>query len=85
MKTHKQKAVSLRFPENFPAPFITASASGELAERLIDIAKKERIPIVKNGSLTEILSTVDVGTCIPEGTFEAVAKVFAFIIEEGNL
>ena len=82
MKTHKQKAVSLRYPENFPAPFVTASASGKLADRLLTIAEEKNIPIVKDSPLTEVLSTIEIGSCIPEEAFEAVAKIFAFIIRE---
>jgi flagellar biosynthesis protein len=79
----KQKAVSLHYPENYPAPFISASAKGALAERMVAIAEASGIPVIKDESLVEILSAAQVGECIPEAAYEVVSKVFAFILEQG--
>ncbi len=78
------KAVSLRYPENLAAPLITASEKGRLAERLQTIAKENNIPIIKDDNLVEVLSSVEIGKCIPVETYRAVATIFAFIFDMDN-
>ena len=47
MKNEKlKKAVALKYPEGAPAPFITASAKGKLAEELLKCAKMNDIIII---------------------------------------
>ncbi|QTQ16594.1 EscU/YscU/HrcU family type III secretion system export apparatus switch protein [Treponema parvum] len=74
-----KKAVALRYPENAQAPFITASAKGRLAERLLKIAEENDVAVVRNDALADVLSFQEAGSCIPEQTWEIVAKIFAFI------
>jgi type III secretion system FlhB-like substrate exporter len=74
-------AISLKYPENADAPFITSKSSGAIAERMIEIAKENDIPVVENDILTNVLSLHEIGTCIPESTWEAVASIFAVIGE----
>ncbi len=73
------KAVALKYPEGAPAPFITASARGKLAEELLKCAKMNDIMIVENSDLADYLSVQDLGTSIPEETWEVVARIFSFI------
>ncbi len=74
-------AISLKYPENADAPFITSKSSGAIAERMIEIAKENDIPVVENDILANVLSLHEIGTCIPESTWEAVASIFAVIGE----
>ena len=80
MKNEK-KAVALRYPENAPAPFICASGKGELARRILEIAQENKIPIVHDENLANVLSVQEIGSFIPEQTWEAMAKIFAFVAE----
>ena len=73
MKNEK-KAVALRYPENAPAPFICASGKGELARRILEIAQENKIPVVHD-------EVQEIGSFIPEQTWEAMAKIFAFVAE----
>ena len=72
-------AVSLKYPENADAPFISAKESGILAKRMIEIAEENNIPIVENDIAANVLSIQQIGECIPESTWEAIAEIFAFI------
>ena len=85
MKKEK-KAVALKYPENAYAPFVVASEKGFLAERLLKIAEENKILIVRDDILSDVLSLQEVGSFIPENTWEAMAKIFAFIVhlEEKN-
>lgn len=76
-----KKAVALKYPENAPAPFITASAKGKLAEEVLKIAKMNDIMIVEDLELSELLSVQDLGTYVPEKAWEALALVFSYLTD----
>jgi type III secretion system FlhB-like substrate exporter len=72
-------AVSLKYPKNARAPFITAKSNGLFAKRMVQLAKEEKIPLVENDILASVLSVKEVGAYIPESTWGAVAAIFAFL------
>lgn len=72
-------AVSLKYPENADAPFISAKESGILAKKMVEIAQENNIPIVEDDIAANVLSMRQIGECIPESTWEAIAEIFAFI------
>ena len=72
-------AVSLRYPPEADAPLITAKGKGALAERMTAIALANNIPVVEDEMTTNILSVQQIGQCIPEETWLAVAEIFAYI------
>ncbi len=74
-------AVALRYPPEADAPFIAASGKGALARRMVELAQEHDVPVVQNQLLADVLSVQEVGTSIPESTWEVVAKIFAFIIK----
>lgn len=73
------KAVALKYPENKEAPVIAAKEKGLLAERMLQIAEENNIPVREDSLLTDILSVQEIGSCIPENTWQAVANIFAWI------
>ena len=72
-------AVSLKYPENADAPFISAKESGILAKKMIEIAQENNIPVVENDIAENVLSMRQIGECIPESNWETIAGIFAFI------
>lgn len=84
MKTACKKTVALKYPAGADAPFITASAKGILAEKMVEIAEKEHIPVVKNSELTDVLTLSEVGSCVPENTWIVLAEIFAFVIRNSE-
>ena len=81
MKNTKIKAVALKYPKNAAAPFICASGKGKVAENIIEIAEQNNIPIVENSELTDVLTLQEIGSIIPEETWELIANIFSYIIE----
>ncbi len=76
----KKKAVALRYdPEKRDAPFVVAKGKGTLAEKIIEIAKKEGVPIVEDKDLVEALVNVEIYEEIPPVLYEAVARVLVFV------
>ncbi len=76
----RKKAVALRYePEKDKAPVVLAKGYGELAERIIKIAKERNIPVVEDKDLISALIRVEVFEEIPPELYQAVAKVLVFI------
>jgi flagellar biosynthesis protein len=76
----RKKAVALRYDlERDKAPVVLAKGYGELAERIIKIAKERNIPIVEDEDLISALIRVEVFEEIPPELYRAVAKVLVFI------
>ena len=73
-----RKAVALHY-EGERAPRITASGSGLIAERILEIAREHDVPVHDDPLLTAALSRVPVGDDIPENLYVAVAEVLAFV------
>ena len=74
-------AVALRYPEWAEAPYISAKAKGSVAQRLVEIAKQNDVPVVEDAQMANVLSIQNVGSLIPESTYSAIATIFAFIIK----
>ncbi len=76
----RKKAVALRYDrEKEEAPRLIAKGSGELAEKIIEVAREKNIPVVEDKELTEALLRVDIYEEIPPVLYEAVAKVLVFV------
>ena len=75
-----KKIIALEYdPESQSAPKMVAKAQGELAERLLDIARYNNIPLYEDPELVSILSKLDVGKEIDADLYQAVAEVLIFI------
>lgn len=83
MMREVKKAVALKYPEGAVAPFIAASAKGFLAEKMLEVAAEKKIPVTEDAALVDFLSVQEIGQAIPEETWEAVAKIFAFVVQFG--
>ena len=80
MQVNKKKAVALGYNRSKDnAPRVLASGAGEIANRIIDIAKEHDIPINEDPDLIEILSKVEVDQEIPPNLYKAVAEIFSFL------
>lgn len=77
----RKKAAALKYEFNSDVPTVAASGMGYIADKIIEKAEENDVPIVYNKELTDLLCNVDVGTEIPEELYEAVAHVIAFITD----
>jgi len=60
------------------APRVTAKGRGELARRILEVARAHEVPIDCEPELVEVLAQVDLGHAVPEKLYLAVAEVLAF-------
>lgn len=80
MTEKRKKAVALKYNrEKDSVPRLTATGKGLVADQIINKAKESDVPILEDPSLVEILAELNINETIPEGLYEAVAEVFAFI------
>jgi len=61
------------------APRVIAKGRGNIAEKIIDIAKEHHVPLYEDKNLIQILEALDLETEIPPELYRAVAEVLAFI------
>lgn len=54
---------------------------GHIADKILEKAEENDVPIVYNKELTNLLCNVDVGEEIPTELYEAVAHVIAFVTD----
>lgn len=76
----RQKAVALGYePENDDAPRVLASGKGIIAKKIIDVARKNGIPIRDDPVLVAALSEIDINKTIPPEMYRVVAEVLSYI------
>jgi len=82
----KQKeAVALEYDkEKNSAPKVTAKGKGKTAQKIIELAELNDIPIKKDEDLLELLSKVELDKEVPQEMYKAVAEVFSFIYKMTN-
>ncbi len=80
MEEQKNKiAVALEYEPSEEAPKIVASGRGYLAEKIIERAVEENVPLHKDDKLAGTLSKLEIGDAIPPELYEVVAEVLLFV------
>ncbi len=77
-----RRAVALHYePSKSQAPTVSASGRGWLAERIIALARENRVPIVEDTNLVQMLGKLSLGEEVPRELYEAIAAIYAFVME----
>ncbi|WP_026512886.1 EscU/YscU/HrcU family type III secretion system export apparatus switch protein [Butyrivibrio sp. LB2008] len=73
-------AVALGYdPNENGAPVVLASGKGALAEKIIEQAQENKIPVHEDSKLADTLSKLEIGEMIPPELYEVVAEVLVFV------
>jgi flagellar biosynthesis protein len=64
-----------------PAPIVSASGQGEVAKRIIALAKENGVPIRHDPDLVTLLAQLEVGQIIPPELYAVVAEILAFVYQ----
>lgn len=75
----QKKAVAVQYSSKDIAPKVIAQGQGYVAEKIIDKAEGEKIPVIEDKALAEDLMNIDLGDYIPPELYEAVAQILVFI------
>lgn len=76
-----KRAAALKYESGYSAPMVTAAGMGYIADKIVESAKENKVPIIENEEMANLLSNVDVGESIPEELYEAVAKIIAYVMD----
>jgi flagellar biosynthetic protein FlhB len=90
MKAVPKAAVVLTNPTHFAvalayerdtagAPRLVAKGADEVAERIREIAREHRVPIIANPPLARALFRIEIDTEIPAEHYKAVAEIIAYV------
>lgn len=72
-------AVALGYHPDDAAPRIIASGKGYLADKILQGAKENKIPVHEDSKLAASLSRLDLGDYIPPELYEVVSEIMVFV------
>lgn len=78
-KNVPKQAIALEYDPEDSAPKVIAMGRGELAERIVEQAKKSDIPVHRDDKLANTLSKLEIGDMIPPELYEVVAEILVFV------
>lgn len=79
-----KKAVALSYDEESnAAPVIVASGSGYLAQKIVETARNNGIPVYEDNSLATVLSQMELGSEIPEQLYQAIVDIYVYFLNFG--
>lgn len=81
-KVSAAKAVALMYDAaRDKAPRVAAKGNGEVARKILELAREHNIPIRQDPDLLALLAKVDVLEEIPSDLYTAVAEILAFLYD----
>lgn len=79
--TLNKKAVALKYDETKnSAPIIVASGMGYLAERIVETANENGVPVYEDNSLATLLTQLELGSQVPEELYKAVVDIYLYFL-----
>ena len=79
--TLEQKAVALKYDETQnSAPVIVASGRGYVAEKIVEIANDNGVPVYEDNSLATVLTQMKLGKEIPPELYQTIVDIYAYFL-----
>lgn len=72
------RAVAMAYGGSDGAPRVVAKGQHEVAERIIEEAKKAGVPVAESPELVNLLMGVDLDREVPPALYQAVAQVLVW-------
>jgi len=76
-----KKAVALKYDNDQIAPIIVASGMGHMAEKIVEVASDNNIPVYEDTSLATILSRLELGAEVPEELYKAIVDIYVYFLK----
>ena len=75
-----KRAVAMRYSqETDAAPRIVAKGKGSIADKIIETAKSNGVPIQEDPSLVEVLSQLELNEQIPPELYQVIAEILSLV------
>lgn len=81
----RKQAVALSYEVGDEAPRIVAAGKGAVAERIIEKAKENDVPLYEDSKLAGTLGRLEIGDTIPPELYEVVAEILLFVDDMDKL
>lgn len=78
-KNKEKQAIALTYQPGAEAPTIVAAGKGYLAEKIIETAKENDVPLYADDKLADTLSRLEIGDSIPPELYKVVADILVFV------
>lgn len=78
-KKIKEVAALQYSPDKNKAPKIIALGKGEIAEKILEAAENNNVPVYKDAQLVQTLNKLNIGDEIPPELYEVVAEILVFV------
>ena len=80
MAKRNRQAAALRYVQGKDAsPRLMAKGKGAVADRILEIARRNGIPIREDRELVQVLASLDLYQEIPPELYKAVAEILVFL------
>jgi len=80
-----KKAAALKYDQgNSVAPELIAKGKGEVAQKILALAKEHDISIFENKALVDSLLNLEIHEEIPPRLYQAVAELFSWLMKVEN-
>jgi flagellar biosynthesis protein len=76
-----KKAVALKYDNDQVAPLIVASGMGHMAEKIVELAADNNVPVYEDTSLATILSRLELGAEVPEELYKAIVDIYVYFLK----
>lgn len=73
------EAIALSYESGDEAPKVLATGKGYLAEKILQRAKEQDIPVHKDEKVADALADLEIGAYIPKELYEVVAEILVFV------
>ena len=78
----KRTAVALKYDEaSNISPVVIASGVGYMAEKIIEVASENNVPVFEDNSLSTLLSQLDLGAEIPEELYHVIVEIYVYFLK----
>ncbi len=75
------RAVALKYDQSSGAPIIIASGMGYMAEKMVEIAEDNGVPIYEDNSLATMLSQLQLGQQVPPELYQAIVQIYVYFLK----
>ncbi len=77
-----KKAAALKYSaDSDQAPKVVAKGRGLIADKIIELARRNQVPVVADPNLVLMLDALEIDTQIPPEMYQAVTEVLVFVYQ----
>lgn len=75
-----KKAAALKYENSNSAPVVVAAGSGYIAQKIVEVAHNNNVPVYHDNSLATLLSQLQVGSEIPRELYQAIVDIYVYFL-----